>query len=138
MKKIKVLQLGIAAILLLCAVFCQGQTVTWGKPQPCPTDTIKGILYRAVKYGSYSIETGYYIAKCGGIQIGSTPVMGQEDAPVWIPGRFLRNDEVDANEKLIHKEFQEQYNTGYFTDEHFKKIQMSCVYGLLVHRNKGF
>jgi hypothetical protein len=35
MKKIKVLQLGIAAILLLCAVFCQGQS---------KNDTVKVVL----------------------------------------------------------------------------------------------
>lgn len=124
----------ILAMLLLCAVYSYGQKVTWGKSVPCKTDTLKGILYRAVEYGSYSIETGYYIAKCGGIQIGGIPVMGQEKAPIWIPGLFLRRDEVDKNGKLVYKEFQGQYNTGYFTDEHFKKIQMSAVYGLLVVR----
>ncbi len=124
----------ILPILLLWVAFCQGQQVTYGKPVPCKTDTVKGILYRAVEYGGYSVEVGYYIAKCGGIQIGHIPVMGQEKAAVWIPGVFLRRDEVDKNDNLVYKEFQQQYNIGYFTDEHFKKIQMSAVYGLMVMR----
>lgn len=43
---------------------------------PCSTDTVKGILYRSREAGSYIIETGYYIAKCGGIQIGAIPMIG--------------------------------------------------------------
>lgn len=135
MKKMKLLPSAVlAANLLLCAVFCQAQKVVWGKSVPCKTDTIKGLLYRAVEYGSHSIEVGYYIAKCGGIRIGGIPILGQEKAPIWIPGVFLRRDEVDKNGKLVYKEFQEQYNTGYFTDINFNKIQISAVYGLLVVR----
>lgn len=122
----------ITSYFILLSTFCASQSY------PCTTDTVRGTLYRAMEYGNNTIHTGYYIAPCGGIQIGRIKIVDQEDAPIWIPGRYLRRDEVDNNGKLIHKEYQQQYNVGYFTDENFKRIPRSSVYGLLVERKKAF
>lgn len=128
----------ITCCIVLSVVYGKSQGVTFEGSHPCKIDTIKGILYRSVEYGSHSIETGYFIAPCGGLQIGGIPVMGQEESPIWIPGRYLRRDEVDNNGRLVYKEFHQQYNPGYFTDEKYKKIPRSSVYGLLVERKKPF
>jgi len=53
MKKIKVLQLGIAAILLLCAVFCQGQDTT--RTLKTLTDTSAASSFGTINWADSSV-----------------------------------------------------------------------------------
>jgi hypothetical protein len=120
------------AIPMLCAVFCQAQS----KGVPCKIDTIKGILYRSWYSGQEKVDTGYFIAPCGGIQIAALPYFDGTKSvkyPTWIPGRYLRNDNADKKGNQIYgQDWQWQFSGGKFTDKHFKKVNITSVYGLLV------
>jgi hypothetical protein len=125
----------ILAIPMLCAVFsCQAQSKF--KSVPCKIDTIKGILYSSWYSGQENVDTGYFIAPCGGIQIAALPYfdgMKSVKYPTWIPGRYLRNDNADKKGNQIYgQDWQWQFSGGKFTDKHFKKVNITSVYGLLV------
>ena len=81
MKKIKVLQLGIAAILLLCAVFCQGQIKYNGeslfiKSRYVPCDTVRCLFLEIVDTSSMKTKwtKGYVVRKNEMISFGKTTV----------------------------------------------------------------
>lgn len=96
---------------------------------PCPTDTISGIIYyQGTSSTSSTITNGYFIAKCGGYQIGR---FAYSDAPIFIPAYFIRNDGLVNGKRQVNS-YVRQRNEGSFVDAHFKKIPFEAVYGLLV------
>lgn len=97
--------------------------------RPCSLDTIKGVIIYQDNFGTHStIIEGYYIAYCGGYQIGN--FYEADNFPTFIPAYFIRNDEMINGVRKIH-DYKKQRNTGKFTDEHFKVIPFESVYGLL-------
>lgn len=101
----------------------------WGI-RPCPIDTIKGVIFLTPDYNTQSVpEDGYFIAKCGGYQIGN--FFGYQDVPTFIPAYFIRNDNlVNGVQQVRH--YQRQKQTGYFTDENFRILPYESIYGMLV------
>ena len=125
----------IALVLFVTNINAQFENSTlYVTRHPCPIDTVKGVLYRSSHYGNNIVDTGYYIAPCGGIQIGNLEYYDGEKSikyPTWIPGTFLRNDSVDNKGKLLRENWDERFNSGYFTDKHFKRLNITSIYGLI-------
>ena len=98
--------------------------------KPCEIDTIKGIIYFQGTWStSATIIEGYYIAPCGGIQVGN--FYGYDNVPTFIPAYFIRNDEMIKGKRQINT-YTRQRNSGYFTDNKFKKIPIKAIYGMVV------